>query len=261
MKLIFVGSGSAFKFDNYQSNMVFETEQGNRLLIDCGSDARFSLKAIGITHADIESIYISHMHADHVGGLEWMGFKRKFDPTCGKPRLYTSKFLETDLWSHVLSGGMRSVQGEVTDLHSYFDVHAIRHNGSFQWEGLEFQLVQTVHIMDGFSIVPSFGLLFTINGIKTFLTTDTQFSPEQIKDFYNMADLILHDCETGAFESGVHAHYKKLRTLPEKQKGKMWLYHHQDGPLPDAKADGFLGFIKKGQVFDYADPHSIFPPT
>ena len=90
------------------------------------------------------------------------------------------------------------------------------------------------------------------------MTTDTQFSPEQIKNFYDMADLIFQDCETGEFESGVHAHYEKLKTLPEEFKKKMWLYHYQDGGLPDAKADGFLGFVKMGQVFDYDDPPSLF---
>jgi len=146
----------------------------------------------------------------------------------------------------------------VTDLYSYFTVHSIPHNGSFVWEGVEIQLIQTIHIMVGFSIVPSFGLMFTINGIRTFLTTDTQFSPEQIKDFYNRADVIFHDCETAQNESGVHAPYKKLRTLPEHQKNKMWLYHYQDGELPDARADGFLGFVKRGQIFDFNNPDSIF---
>lgn len=90
------------------------------------------------------------------------------------------------------------------------------------------------------------------------MTTDTQFSPEQIKNFYDMADLIFHDCETGEFESGVHAHYNQLKTLPEKFTKKMWLYHYQDGELPDAKADRFLGFVKIGQVFDYNKPRSLF---
>ena len=128
-------------------------------------------------------------------------------------------------------------------------------------ENVEFQLIQTVHIMDGFSIVPSFGLIFTINGIKTFFTTDTQFAPEQLKDFYEMADVIFHDCETAQFESGVHAHYTKLKTLPEKFRRKMWLYHYQDGELPDAPSDGFVGFVKRGQVFDYAVPASLLPGT
>ena len=37
MKLIFLGTGSAFTLDNYQSNILVDAPEG-RLLIDCGSD-------------------------------------------------------------------------------------------------------------------------------------------------------------------------------------------------------------------------------
>lgn len=259
MKLRFVGSGSAFTLNNYQSNMLLEAENGTKLLIDCGADIRFALRDLGLDHRDIDNVYISHLHSDHVGGMEWLGFARKFDPSCTKPRLFISRYIKNELWSNVLAGGMLSLQGEVADLDTYFEVHTIPKNHGFVWEGVDFQLVQAIHIMSGFHLVPSFGLMFTVNDITTFLTTDTQFSPTQITDFYNMADIIFHDCETAQYKSGVHAHYESLQTLPAEVKKKMWLYHYQDGPLPDARADGFLGFVKKGQVFDYQQPHTLFP--
>jgi hypothetical protein len=43
-----------------------------------------------------------------------------------------------------------------------------------------------------------------------------------------------------------------LKTLDEKHKQKMWLYHYQAGERPDAVADGFKGFAVKGQVFNFA---------
>ena len=258
MKLTFIGSGSAFITDgNYQSNMLLESDNGKRLLLDCGSDTRLAIKELGLSYLDIENVYISHLHADHVGGLEWLGFSTKFDPRCGKPNLFISQFLKNELWHNVLSGGMRSIQGEIADLDTYFNVHAVPKNGCFIWENIRLRLVQTLHIMDGFHFVPSFGLLFTVNDKTVFLTTDTQFAPEQIKDFYKMADVIFHDCETSPYPSGVHAPYSLLRTLPEDYKRKMWLYHYQAGPLPDAQADGFRGFVKKGQVFDFTDPSTL----
>ena len=72
-RLTFAGAGSAFTTDadNFQSNMVIETAEG-RLLIDCGGDARHSTKALGLKPRDIDAVYISHLHADHIGGLEWL---------------------------------------------------------------------------------------------------------------------------------------------------------------------------------------------
>src|ERR1700733_4386232 len=99
MKLTFIGSGSAFTLgaNNYHSNMLLENAHGERLLIDCGSDARHSLHEAGFSYHDIHDVYISHLHADHAGGLEWLGFTTKFDPTCSeKPNLYISETLVHD---------------------------------------------------------------------------------------------------------------------------------------------------------------------
>ena len=257
MKLVFAGSGSAFTMNNRQSNMVLEDANKKRLLIDCGSDARHSLQQLGLAPKDVTDVYISHLHADHVGGLEWLAFVTFFDPGCSKPTIYISQFLKTDLWSKTLAGGLASIQGVSTDINTFFDVVKIPRKGNFIWENTYFQTVQTVHIMDGFTIVPSFGLMFNADDKEVFITTDTQFCPEQIKDFYKMADVIFHDCETTPFESGVHAHFNKLATLPDDVKAKMWLYHYQDGDLPDAKAHGFRGFVQKHQVFDFEDDNTL----
>jgi len=128
--------------------------------------------------------------------------------------------------------------------------------------------VQTVHVMSGYKIMPSFGVMLErmdqthpelklIN--KVYITADTQYSPYQIRDFYAQADLILEDCETSAFKSHVHAHYEDLKTLEPEFKNKMWLYHYNDQPLgcvnfeamqQIAKNDGFLGYLVAGQEIE-----------
>ena len=69
--------------------------------------------------------------------------------------------------------------------------------------------------------------------------------------FYRVADVVYQDCETSPFKSGVHAHYEDLKTLPGDIKSKMHLCHCNPDPTQDPVADGFAGFIKKGQVFEY----------
>lgn len=259
MKLIFLGSGSAFTVgaNNYHSNMLLENDNNERLLIDCGSDARLALHELNLTYADFKDVYISHLHADHCGGLEWLGFTTKFDPRCNKPNLYLSDKLKDDLWKNSLSGGLSSMQGITADLSTFFNVHPVKEENSFVWQDLKLNLIQTIHVVAGFNVVPSYGLMFKVNGLCVFITTDTQFSPHQIVDFYAMADIIFHDCETSATKSGVHAHYEELLTLPNSTKEKMWLYHYNPGKLPDAKQDGFRGFVKKGQKFDFKKPDTL----
>lgn len=252
MKITFLGVGTHGTENlNYHSNMLLEVDD-KKLLIDCGSDIKYAMKDAGESYKDIDDVYISHLHGDHAGGLEWLGFKRFFDPDTDKPNLFISRDLSSDLWNRTLSGSMRSLQGIVAEMDTYFNVNKIARNGSFSWQGINFRLVQTVHIMDGFSIIPSYGLLF--NTTKTvFITADSQFCPHQIKDFYEMSDIIFHDCETLPYKSGVHAHYEDLKTLDDETKEKMWLYHYQDeNPYDDKDTleDGFQGFVKKGQVIN-----------
>jgi len=254
MKLTFIGSGSAFTMDNYHSNMVLES-QGKRLLIDCGGDARFALRDQLLTSRDIDAVYISHLHNDHIGGLEWLAFATYFDPGKERPDLYAIVPLMSGIWTS-LKGGLASLQAKQATLETYFDTHRLRVNNVFVWQDMGFMPIQTIHIMDGYSIVSSFGLMIGINTPerktkKVFITTDTQNNPNQLQDFYNEADVIFHDCETSNFKSGVHAHYEELKTLGDKTKKKMWLYHYQDGKLPDAEKDGFTGFVKKGQSFEF----------
>lgn len=250
-KLTFLGAGSAFtlRTDLYQSNMLITSDSGKHLLIDCGSDIRFPLNDLGLRAADLDAVYISHLHADHVGGMEWLAFSTFFNPTAKKPTLFANTHLIGPIWDSI-GPGLESIEGHIMTLDGYFDVRPCMDNESFIWEGIEFRVVQVVHIMDGFKIVPSYGLLFVVGEVTYFITTDTQFNPNQINKFYSMADVVFQDCETTPFKSGVHAHYSELITLPEETRNKMWLYHYADAEKDDCTEKGFRGWVQKGQEFE-----------
>lgn len=255
MKIIFLGTGSAFTMANYQTNII--VNQGNKnLLIDAGGDVRFALKDADLSYKDIDSIYITHCHNDHVGGLEWFAFNSYFDKSLTeKIGLIGNSELIRDLWENSLKGGLKSIQGKKTVLSDYFDTQMIKKNGKFYWQDVEFHIVQSVHIVDEYSIVPSFGLIFIdpSSKKKIYYPGDTQFCPKQIMDFYKEADIIIHDCETAKFTSNVHAHFDDLITLPAEIKKKMFLVHYQDNVLTNsdewkkkAQDNGFPNINKFG---------------
>ena len=226
--------------------MILELNR-RKLLIDCGTDIRFSLAKELLTYKDITDIYISHLHADHVGGLEYIGFNTYFDPSCDRPRIYAATPLLELLWDRSLKGGMKDLNGKTATLSTYFDPIHLEAEEEWVFEGLMISPVKTCHVHNGLNWMPSYGLLIEGKETKnTFLSTDTKLSPN-LKGHYNYADLIFHDCET-ACASSVHAHYPDLAKLPSHQKRKMWLYGHH-GDFPDAEKDEFLGFVKRGQVF------------
>lgn len=266
MELYALGTGSAFTMNNWQSNFLIR-KNGKCLLIDAGGDVRFPLGERGVSVADIDAVYISHLHADHIGGLEWLGFSTLFNPTLKKPTMFGEANLLRDLWNKSLVGGMEGLEGtKYTEEHgngvllsTYFDVHPVSTNSSFTWEGVRFDIIQSVHITCKYALSNSFGLMWTDPDTKerVYLTTDCQYSPEaSMRAFYGEADFIFQDCETSPFKSGVHANYVDLVTLSPASKAKMWLYHYQDNVLADydtwnakAIADGFRGFVKTGASF------------
>lgn len=252
MKLLFLGVSSAFSVgaNSFQSNMLIESETGHKMLIDCGSDARHSLHAQGYSHRDIDSVYISHLHSDHSGGLEWLGFSKYFIENYHKPALYISLDQTEDLWNHVLAGGLSSLEDEQATLATYFDIKPINNN-CFVWENYTFQLIKTEHSISNGKILPCYGLVISGASQKIFISADTRFTPETLQAIYNEADIIFHDCETSTKVTRQHARYKDLKTLDSKIKEKMWLYDYNDGKLPNAKKDGFLGFVVRGQRFNF----------
>jgi len=76
-----LGSGGAFTTaeKNYHSNMLIYDESKDYLLFDAGTDIKDSLNTANIKPTDINKIFISHLHGDHCGGIEYIGFKQMFD--------------------------------------------------------------------------------------------------------------------------------------------------------------------------------------
>jgi ribonuclease BN (tRNA processing enzyme) len=289
MKITVVGCGNAFSNRNFNQSFLVE-ENGRKMLIDCGFQVPNALAKLGVDYKSIDDIYISHLHADHIGGLEFFAFMRydwmnKPRNSLGlnyAPKLIGNVQLLKDLWCKSLRGGLESMEGFVATLDTFFETDPIEPNESFIWEGWDVRLVQQIHIMSGSVIMPSFGIIFSKEGHDTiYFTTDSQHcSPRQVEDFYDEADIIFQDCECVGvdmankifvFGSGVHANYAQLAgwdsansiKLSEEVKSKMYLSHFQDfvedrkdfiGNFADwdaqAEVDGFKGFVSLGDTYE-----------
>lgn len=272
MELYALGSGNAFTKKNWQSNFLIR-QNGKWLLIDCGSYSSLAmLEEFNLKVTDIDAIYISHIHADHVGGLEEVAYCTYFNPACKRPTLFCqgqyiikddgrafSSGLVNDLWKNSLRGGLSGLEHVEAQLHTYFDVVPVEENSHFMWEGIKFDMVQTVHVSARYKIENSYGLMWNDPDTdeRVYITTDTQFCPiNSMMAYLKEVDVVFHDCETSPFASNVHAHYERLRELPAEIKAKMWLYHYFDNVITDwdhwkqrAIDDGFRGFVLTGAIF------------
>lgn len=256
MELLFLGTGGGIRSSegttpaNYSSNMIL-TAKGKKLLIDCGDDIEHALAAHELDFTVFHDIYLSHLHFDHAGGLGWLALSNKFARTDSlKPNLYLHHSLEQPLWENALKAGLSTLDESPATLSTFYSVHPISEPSTFEWQGISFSLIQTVHIYNNHELMPSYGLLFKTHSQTVFITTDTRFTPDILQPYYEQADLIFHDCETLSKPSGVHAHFNQLKTLDPAIREKMWLYHYNGDQLPDAKRAGFKGFVSCGQTFE-----------
>jgi ribonuclease BN (tRNA processing enzyme) len=71
MKLTIVGCGDAFgSGGRLQTCFHVETSSGH-FLIDCGTTALIGLNRLNLDPNAVRTIFISHLHGDHFGGLVW----------------------------------------------------------------------------------------------------------------------------------------------------------------------------------------------
>ena len=69
MHLQFVGCGDAFGSGGRFNTCLHLVGREINVLIDCGATSLVAMNKFGIGRNDINAIFISHFHADHIGGL------------------------------------------------------------------------------------------------------------------------------------------------------------------------------------------------
>ena len=255
MTVKFLGSGGAFSTDdeNYNSNIAIY-EDDDYLLFDAGTDIKNSLHHARIAVANISQIFISHLHSDHAGGVEYMGFRTMFDPNIDKKiTLISEKSILVDGWAKSWSGGMEDMQSGHESLESFFDTKYLAKDEPFSHCGIEINLVENRHVVSVGKKVPSYGIAFESNK-KVYISGDSKFERQKLEKFFEY-DIIFHECSFASQKCEVHSSVYELDTLPQEVKAKMWLYHYslQGREFEEVNSEvterGFAGLVQRGELF------------
>jgi glyoxylase-like metal-dependent hydrolase (beta-lactamase superfamily II) len=282
LTLTFLGVGSAFAKRHYQSNALIEAwsigpdrqeSPDETLLIDFGNTGPLALYSLmqqpgfeylcrggAIYYPAIRNVIVTHLHADHVGGLEelaTLNVHRFVEPASGnafKPRLFSTKEILPDLWNCTLRGGLGVLHDRRATLNDYFVPTPIRASVAGDGEPVrlldryEICLVPTDHIrMKERYDWPSVGVCFrdSAHGHTALFTGDTRFDPPGLGALYEEATMIFHDVLLHDEPDPVHARLSDLRSLAESVRRKMLLYHFGDDwdePSYESVAREFRGF-------------------
>jgi ribonuclease BN (tRNA processing enzyme) len=214
MQVLPIGVGTAFGRRLFNTNLIFEFDSGDFMLVDCGITASRSLETIGRSVLDVENLFISHLHADHIGGVEELALKAKLIKR-RKINLHINRKLVDSFWQSIRAGIEFTQMGQL-DLDDYFAVHL--HDNEFNLNGVNFSTCATQHIAG----MLSFDLAFA----DFLLTGDTLFSEEYVRGRAQAFKTVVHDCSFNSHQK-VHTHYEDL-LQNRRLFQELYVIHYED---------------------------------
>ena len=225
MKLQFLGSGDAFgSGGRFNTCILVETEQ-SAFLIDCGASSLIAMKYFGVTANNISTIHITHLHADHFGGIPFFLLDARFFAKRTTP---------------LMIAGPPGIKQRIPAAMELFFPGSSKTKPRFELNIIELEpgvstelntMKVIPFVVDRDSVAPFFAYRIEVDGRILAYSGDTEWRDELI-EVGRDADLFV--CEAYYYEKQVRMHLD-LKTLekhlPEIQPKRLILTHMNDDML------------------------------
>jgi ribonuclease BN (tRNA processing enzyme) len=233
LEIIVLGVGDAFS-DRYFPSALLLACDGFHLAIDCPDRYRAVLRSAEehsgrrLDVEDVDHVLVTHIHGDHLNGLEGLAFYKRFAE--GKRiQLLTSPELGAVLWNERLKASMGTLwdgeQLRQMEFGDYFEHQPLSWSAPAVVGPFRIRARRTIHH------VPTSALVIEAGGRTLGYSSDTAFDPELIA-FLAPADLIIHETNLGP----AHTPSAALAELPAELRERMRLIHFPDGFDPASSA-------------------------
>ncbi len=233
LRIVITGSGDAFSSQHYGSSAVVLGPLGH-VLIDCPDPIHRALReareksGLPLDVPSVLDVIITHLHGDHVNGLEAFGFThwllRRQEPARPRPRVHAAPPVMERLWQR-LAPAMD--QGGTVTLDEYFEPRLLDPLKPSTIAGLDVDCRQTTHM------IPTFGLRLRDGESSIGWSSDTGFEQAHV-DWLAGCGIIVHETSPPPF----HTPVSDLLAQPEHVRRKIRLIHAPDDfdaascPLP-----------------------------
>jgi ribonuclease BN (tRNA processing enzyme) len=220
-----LGVGDTFSEQHYCSALLLVCD-GFHVAIDCPDMYRGVLRTVSkrsgraLQLSEIDNILITHVHGDHINGLEGIAFYKHFVER-KRVALIASDEVRTSIWEHRLQASMGVLWNgqdfrELT-FDSYFNHVPLAWDEDITVGPFRISARRTIHH------VPTSALMIEAEGRKLGYSSDTAFDPSLI-EFLEPAHLIIHETNFGP----AHTPYESLAALPAELRQRMRLIHYPD---------------------------------
>lgn len=240
------GVGDAFSTRHHGTHLLVRKD-GFLLGVDCPDTFRHGLKEHRFSEeeeyldvGDIDAMFITHLHGDHVNGLEMtlairtMVLGKEPLPVYGIPEVVER------LWPERLKVSLGQMYNgkeyQTVEAGRFMDVRAVTENMSTQIGPFGLELMRTRHH------IPTTAMRIRDGESLLAYSCDTAFTPALIDWLEKDADVILHECTFGK----AHTQLPDLLSLPASIKSRMVVVHYSDQMIGMGSSE--LPFGVQGQV-------------
>ena len=201
MRIIACGTGMpAQRRSQAATCWLVELGNGDKFIFDIGTGSTANLGSLNIPYDFLDKVFISHLHADHVGDLDalwvggWTGGRHGalhvWGPSGEKPELGTKHFVdhtkEAYHWDYTgRLGGIPTRGGDLV-VHE-FD-YRNENEPIYEENGVTIRSWPAIHCLDG-----SVSYSLEWNGLKFVFGGDTEPNKWWVK-YANDADVAIHEC-------------------------------------------------------------------
>lgn len=202
-------------------------------MIDFGFLTPPRLESSGRSLDEITHVAISHLHADHIGGLEELAFVSRFVHD-QKPTLLLPPKLGHDLWEHSLRGGLEWVTDSAgesirCDLNDYFNTSELG-EGWADLGALSIKAFRTNHVPNkaswGFIVRDAEHAGTMIFGCDT-RTRHVELLQNPLSDDFSDGP-IFHDCRLSRSQTdSIHIPLPEI-SYPPTVQDRIVLVHYDD---------------------------------
>lgn len=249
LRFVPLGVGDAFSALYYSSSLLLIAGDGageTRLLIDFPDPLRKVLReaslacGLDLRVETIQTAVLTHLHGDHVNGLELFGFYKRFIEG-RRPVLYAADPVLAELWDGRLRAAMRQLKTPSGTTHSlelddYFDTCVLKPDATASIGPFQVEIRPTNHH------IPCYALRITCGDRRLGYSCDTNFDQGLIDWLAEDSDIIIHETNYAT-----HTPYESLLGLPAEIRDRMRLIHYPD----DFKVDGSkIECLRQGRVYE-----------
>ncbi|HUY97901.1 MAG TPA: ribonuclease Z [Verrucomicrobiae bacterium] len=233
LRLTTLGTGSAFAGIGHNAAACVD----GRLLLDCGAPVLTLMPAVGLDPGRVETVLLSHFHADHSFQLPLLVGARRLTPDASPPLTVVGPLGTADFLERLLVLGFGERLAELARAPE--GLRILEWSGGEQAElgGYRVEAVAMVHASD----IRALGYRVERNGVSLGYSGDTAWC-EGILALARRSDYLLCECTSMDRPEPTHlCRAEVLRLIREAPDARLILTHlSQRRPVPGAilAADG-----------------------